>query len=291
MKKFILPLCIGTLLIVWIVIALTKKTKEPTLTPNTYSNLATTEDQNIIKNTLKKHNIKEKDIENLFYYVNYFNEAVKNEGLTTSGFQYTKQQPDYLDYDYLTALEKKNIDFMGTNCRISSFTLFKDFIRIWNPVATGATQSTKFDQSAIKNFPKKIFTEEEQKKFYTFFNDIPTQATKDQKIHIKNIQDYQKKNKITFANPDWTSLVSVWIHDDLDSALFIGHVWVLLKTDKNYVFLEKLSFDTPYVATVFTDKQALYAYLNKKYAKYTSQETAKPFIMENGELVIVTDKK
>ncbi len=257
------------------------------LLPKTYSNLSTKSSQDYIRKLLASSTIPEPNIENYFYYVDFFNDAVNNEGLTTGGFQSIAQQPDYLDYDYLTALEKKNFDFMGTNCRISSFTLFKDFIKIWTPTTSGASQVLTFDSSAIENFPEKIFTADETNNFYTFFNQIPTEATKDKTVHIRNIHNYRKEHKISFTNPKWVSLVSVWIHSDLDNAVFIGHIGVLIHNtaDNTYIFLEKLSFDTPYLATVFADKSAVYSYLMGKYGKYTSKETAKPFIMENGEVV------
>ncbi len=90
----------------------------------TYSNLTDKATQKFIKNTLKKYHIPQENIDNYFYYVDYFNKAVNNEGLIKKDFQPLAPTASNDDYpDYLTKLEKLNPDFMGTNCRISSFTL------------------------------------------------------------------------------------------------------------------------------------------------------------------------
>lgn len=81
-------------------------------------------------------------------------------------------------------------------------------------------------------------------------------------------------------------MVSVVMHDDLDgNNLFIGHVGVMVEDEEGALFVEKLSFQEPYQAWKFKNKESVYSYLLDKYAVDYSQETAQPFIMENVKLI------
>ncbi|MGQ7563556.1 DUF4300 family protein [Streptococcus suis] len=85
---------------------------------------------------------------------------------------------------------------------------------------------------------------------------------------------------------DKAKMVSVVMHDDLDgNNLFIGLVGVMVEDEEGALFVEKLSFQEPYQAWKFKNKEAVYSYLLDKYAVDYSQETAQPFIMENDKLV------
>ncbi len=249
-----------------------------------YSNLTDEASQNLIKNTLKKYNIPQENIDNYFYYVDYFNNVVGKDGLIKQGFkplQITTNNDSYPDY--LTKLEKHNPDFMGTNCRISSFTLLDDFIKIKNPLSSQENSSILiFDKSSIDNFPNKIFSNDEKQKFYTFFGGIKTPLTEDKNVHIKNIKNYWAKQGISINTPKGLSMIMMINHSDLDNELFIGHIGVLLENEGRYIFLEKLSFDLPYQAVIFSKKSQIKDYFMQKYSHYTTPNTANPFLMENG---------
>ncbi|HFI0581980.1 TPA: DUF4300 family protein [Streptococcus suis] len=85
---------------------------------------------------------------------------------------------------------------------------------------------------------------------------------------------------------DKAKMVSVVMHDDLDgNNLFISHVGVMVEDEEGALFVEKLSFQEPYQAWKFQNKEAVYSYLLDRYAVDYSQETAQPFIMENVKLI------
>ncbi|HFI0746786.1 DUF4300 family protein [Streptococcus sp. A22] len=85
---------------------------------------------------------------------------------------------------------------------------------------------------------------------------------------------------------DKAKMVSVVMHDDLDgNNLFISHVGVIVEDEEGALFVEKLSFQEPYQAWKFQNKEAVYSYLLDRYAVDYSQETAQPFIMENDKLI------
>ena len=68
--------------------------------------------------------------------------------------------------------------------------------------------------------------------------------------------------------------------------LFIGHVGVLLTADDGTLyFVEKVAFQEPYRLLHFADRTELSDYLMGKYDVSWGQNTAQPFIMENGELM------
>ncbi|WP_153297153.1 DUF4300 family protein, partial [Streptococcus pneumoniae] len=47
----------------------------------------------------------------------------------------------------------------------------------------------------------------------------------------------------------------------------------------------KLTFEEPYQAIKFASKEDCYKYLDTKYADYTGEGLAKPFIMDNDKWV------
>ncbi len=261
--------------------------KEKNIFKNTktfsYSNLTDEKIQNLVRNILAKYDLKESNIENYFYYVDYFNDTIEKEWLTKNGFkEITNFSRDWWYPYYLDKIQKKNLDFMGTNCRITSFTLFKDFLNIDN-LTDKVSQDLIFDESSIKNFPVKIFSDEEKQKFLTFFGGIPTPLVKDKKVHIENIKKYFKEHNIKFNTKPGFSIISMFNHNEFDNVLFIGHIWILLEADEKYLFLEKLSFDLPYQAVIFDKKSQVYDYFMKKYGDMITPETADPFLFENGE--------
>ena len=81
-------------------------------------------------------------------------------------------------------------------------------------------------------------------------------------------------------------MVSVVINDNLDgNYLFIGHVGVLIEDNGKYLFIEKLSFEEPYQAIKFPDKESCYKYLKEKFEDYKDPNVAPPFIMENNKYI------
>ena len=105
--------------------------------------------------------------------------------------------------------------------------------------------------------------------------------------HISNY-NYAKKN-IKFTNENKISLVSVFFHSLItpeENFLFIGHVGVLVPTsDGKLMFIEKLAFQEPFQAIKFDNRSQLNDYLMNKYDVEFDQPNARPFIMENDELL------
>ena len=60
-----------------------------------------------------------------------------------------------------------------------------------------------------------------------------------------------------------------------------------MPAEEGFLFVEKLTFEEPYQAIKFASKEDCYKYLATKYADYTGDGLAKPFIMDNEKWVEV----
>ena len=263
--------------------------KEEYLKKITYSNLVDKAAQSEVENVLKSAGISEKNIKSFFEGVNYFNNTVQNKSLVKEGFKITEElNPVYDQVAIQESWTKKSPVFIGQNCRITSFELMRDFISVGKPEIKD-TEQLFMDEDALKNFPVKIFTDNEKKQFESLFSTIKTENTKDISVHVEKVKEDWKKKNIKFNNRNKISLVSVFFHSEItpkESFLFIGHVGVLLPTsDEKLLFIEKLAFQEPYQAIKFDNRTQLNDYLMNKYDVEFNQPNARPFIMENNELM------
>ena len=103
------------------------------------------------------------------------------------------------------------------------------------------------------------------------------------------MQEEWKARCVEFRASERIRLITVFFHDkptEEESMLFIGHVGVLLTADDGTLyFVEKVAFQEPYRLLHFADRTELSDYLMGKYDVSWGQNTAQPFIMENGELM------
>lgn len=251
----------------------------------TYSNLADAPSRDEVKNALQSTGIAIDNIESFFQGVDHFNSTIEKKELTESGF--TKIDglvPQYDVFAMQDMWDAKNPEFIGYNCRITSYNLMKDFIS-FGQLDTENADWLIFDEMALVNSPEKVLNDSELEQFRTLYSFVPTEETKDIAAHVKNVQEDWKKKNIQFKNEDKLSLISVFFHDE-QGYLFIGHIGVLLPTeDGNLLFIEKVAFQEPYQAVKFTNRIELNDYLMNKYDTSWGQPTAKPFIMENDKLL------
>ena len=180
--------------------------------------------------------------------------------------------------------------FQGYNCRLTSFTLLRDFITFAakSPYTINDPNEVLFiDCESLRNTPKKLFTPEEEKQFLTLFTEVPTTNTKEVGVHLQNIQKAWQERGISFrykGDATKASLISVVFHSQItpeENFLFVGHVGVLVPFQEGLLFVEKLAFQEPYQAIKFADRKALNDYLMNHYNVEWNQPTAPPFVMEN----------
>ena len=254
-----------------------------------YSNLADKDTQQKVKESLENTGIDSNSINLFFKSVNYYNEATQNEGLIKSGFINSNNiNPTYDEVAIQKIWDKKNKNFPGFNCRITAFTFMKDYVKVEKPVVkTG--EMLFMDVESLKNMPFELFSKNEKDKFVNLFSEIPTKATKDVKVHVENVKNIWKERGVTFDKNSKISMISVFFHfndEPQENILFIGHVGILIpEKDGKLMFIEKLAFQQPYQVLKFNNRTELNDYLMNKYDTAWGQPVARPFIMENDELL------
>lgn len=255
----------------------------------TYSNLADEKTQNEVQGILKNSRISSQNINLFFQSVNYYNKKTENTDLIKSDFANSQNiNPTYDEAKIQKLWDKNSSNFVGFNCRITAFTLMKDFITTKNSLAKSG-EMLFMDMESLKNVPFKLFSETEKDKFVNLFSEIPTKATKDVKIHVENVKNVWKERGVKFDKNSKVSMISVFFHfndDPEENILFIGHVGILVPKDNGkLLFIEKLAFQQPYQVLKFNNRTELNDYLMNKYDTAWGQPVAKPFIMENDELL------
>ena len=271
-KQTLILLSIASLLLVGLAVFahIQKKEEKPS-----YSNLNSKASLSEVRSILSKH-LDKGSVDNFMNLVSDYNDTVGSVGLSGDFAPFSKT--DY-DVEKISSLwTAKHGDFIGTNCRINTYTLLKGKIKI--PQVKSDSELLFQDKDATDK--GKLFDAKDQENFEILFSRVKTEATQDVKIHAKHMEDYYKQ----FTFDDKARMLSVVVHDNLDGdSLFVGHVGVLVPTTDGYLFVEKLTFEEPYQAIKFASKKDCYKYLTTKYKDYTGPGLAKPFIMDNGKWV------
>lgn len=244
------------------------------------SNMASDESLSFVENALKDALGFDNDpaadsVDEFIAMVKDYNQTVGEENLI-SDFK-EGLNPIYDVGKLIENRDKADKNFPDTNCRINSYLLAADNMKVQK--AGEADDELLFmDMEKIKE--GKIFDDERTETFKKFFARVPTEDSKDPKVHGKVMEEYFRD----WSYPAKANLISVVINDKLDGDyLFIGHIGVLVPIDGGYIFVEKISFEEPYQAIKFKDKAQVYEYLKDKYKDYQDPDTAPPFIMDNGK--------
>lgn len=245
-----------------------------------YSNLVDKESQTLVAQAMTEAGISEAAVKAFLTNVNDYNMTVETTSLIKQGF--VDKVPQYDELALAEKWEDKKQLYIGNNCRMTSYGLMNDLVTISD--STTNTANLFMDKDAISYAPT-AWLDEDTARFTTLFGFVPTPNTKDVAVHVANLQHAWQERGIHFNEQAKASLISVVMHSTLDDQLFIGHAGVLVPQANGYLFIEKLSFQEPYQAVQLANKEQLNAYLMEKYDVSENQPEAKPFIMENGELL------
>ena len=255
----------------------TKTSDEVSKEEPIYSNMASKDSADEVRALLEAQLDKD-SVENYMKQVNEYNEIVSSVGLQGD---FTKFATTEYDVEKISKLwrEKKG-DFVGTNCRLNSFFLLKNNIEV--PGIKSDSELLFLDNDSIDK--GKLFDAKDKEAFNVLFSRVKTEATEDVKVHAKNMEKYFDNIKFD----ENARMLSVVLHDNLDGEyLFVGHVGVMVPDKDGFLFVEKLTFEEPYQAIKFASKEECYKYLQGKYADYTGEGLAKPFVMDNNKMVEV----
>lgn len=230
-------------------------------------------------------NVSRESAEMFFDHVDQINRFLLKEELT-GGFEMVPiSAPKYDPYALQERWAKEYPDFPGYCCRITAFSLFRDYMNI-QPDAAADTNYILMDLLALEEDPSAIPDEEGMNAYRTLYAGIQTENTKDVSVHLAHLQESWKQRGISF-NDGNMSLISVVFHDQIDGdMLFIGHTGVLFEyKDGTLYFIEKLAFQEPYQLVKVSSRAALSDYLMAKYDVEFNQPTASPFVLENDQLI------
>lgn len=267
----------------------TASTAKKTNNRGSYSNLVDSGSRKEVKKALVSAGISEDTVDAWLKDVKYYNDTIGNVSLVKKGFKSLgKKNPQYKEDSISKRWLKKNDMFIGYNCRITAYDLMKDYIKVKD--SSSADASLLFmDLDALDYSPNKKFSKKETAVFKSLFSTVQTSYTSDVNKHLKKWQKSWKKKGLTISKKTKASLISVVMHSSFgkkENELFVGHTGVLVPTkDNKLLFIEKLSFELPYQVTKFDNRDQLNNYLMGMYDTEWNQNTAKPFIMENTNLM------
>ena len=240
-----------------------------------YTNLNNQVSTEEVKSLLSAH-LDSNSVDAFFNLVNDYNTIVGSTGLSGdfTSFIHTEYDVDKISHLW----NQKKGDFVGTNCRINSYCLLKNSVTI--PKLEKNDQLLFLDNDAIDK--GKVLNSQDKEEFDILFSRVPTEATTDVQVHAEKMEKFFSQ----FQFNEKARMLSVVLHDNLDGEyLFVGHVGVLVPADDGFLFVEKLTFEEPYQAIKFASKEDCYKYLGTKYADYTGDGLAKPFIMDNDKWI------
>lgn len=243
-----------------------------------YTNLSSDETKEELKKALIDKGLNEGDVDSFMTKLDAYNENADANELA-SGFN--KYSDDVAYNNSMDKFTEKNPDFLGINCRITTFSLMKNSMDISKELEDKSSV-LDFDKKAISD--KSLLSEAEMKKFITYYAPI---NVKDEKANYEDLITKEFSERGIKFNNDMVKVISVYLNskDEIDgNILFIGHTGIMYEDQGKYYFLEKLSFQEPYQLLKFNSKKEIYDYLMKKYNQDMGEGTHEAIITENDKV-------
>ena len=243
-----------------------------------YTNLSSDETKDELKNALLDKGLNEGDVDLFMSNLNTYNESADTSELASS---FTKYSDNVAYNNSMDKFTERNPDFLGINCRITTFSLMKNSMDV-NKELEDKSSVLDFDKKAISD--KSLLSEDEMKKFITYYAPI---NVKDEKANYEDLITKEFIERGIKFNNDKVKVISVYLNskDEIDgNILFIGHTGLMYENQGKYYFLEKLSFQEPYQLLRFNSKKEIYDYLMKKYNQDMGEGTHEAIVTENDKV-------
>ena len=189
-KQTLILLSIASLLLVGLAVFahIHKKEEKPS-----YSNLNSKASLSEVRSILSKH-LDKGSVDNFINLVRDYNDTVGSVGLSGDFAPFTKT--DY-DVEKISSLwTAKHGDFIGTNCRINTYTLLKGKIKI--PQVKSDSELLFQDKDAIDK--GKLFDAKEQADFEILFSRVKTEVGH-VGVLVPTTDGYLFVEKLTFEEP------------------------------------------------------------------------------------------
>lgn len=266
MRKYTIFLCI---LIMVLLVSCGKAAKTDTekTTLAKYSNLVDSDAQNELKNDLLSIGVSEKVAETFISDVNDYNETIHNTTLIKSGYKPFDLSPIDYDDDTISDLwNQKYPRFMGYNCKLTAYYLYRDFLQI-TPIAdeSQTEMNMLFDLAPEKADGR--LSEYDIQRFNTLYQTVDIKSDSTVQECVEKIKDVWKNSKISFGASENSALITVYAEEDESDILEPVHAGLLISTGDSVRFLEKLSFMRPYQYSVFGSEEDLYTYLKNMFGR------------------------
>lgn len=243
-----------------------------------YTNLSSDETKDELKNALLDKGLNEGDVDSFMSNLDSYNESADTSELASN---FTKYSDDVAYNNSMDKFTEKNPDFLGINCRITTFSLMKNSMDV-NKEIEDKSSVLDFDKKAISD--KSLLSEDEMKKFITYYAPI---NVKDEKANYEDLITKEFSERGIKFNNDKIKVISVYLNskDEIDgNILFIGHTGLMYENQGKFYFLEKLSFQEPYQLLKFNSKKEIHDYLMKKYNQDMGEGTHEAIVTENDKI-------
>ena len=248
--------------------------------PVTLSNIASKEMQDEIKTLLINNNINEENADRYIKYINDFNERVKDKTLLKEEFVTVDSMSGLYNSIILEDRIAEDGSILGEiNCRLASFELFKEFVSTKGEIQVD--NYLIFDIEAIENNPIISFTDEDKKKYINLFNPIDIGNVKDTNQIVKLIKEELNKREVKIDNQGNVSLINIYMNDEIENKMFVGHSVVMIENADEYLIIEKFSPMDPFQISKFSSREDVKKYLLSRNDIYGSD--INPIILINNE--------
>lgn len=248
--------------------------------PVTLSNIASKEMQDEIKTLLINNNINEENADRYIKYINDFNERVKDKTLLKEEFVTVDSMSGLYNSIILEDRIAEDGSIFGEiNCRLASFELFKEFVSTKGEIQVD--NYLIFDIEAIENNPIISFTDEDKKKYINLFNPIDIGNVKDTNEIVKLIKEELNKREVKIYNQGNVSLINIYMNDEIENKMFVGHSVVMIENADEYLIIEKFSPMDPFQISKFSSREDVKKYLLSRNDIYGSD--INPIVLINNE--------
>lgn len=247
-----------------------------------YSNLVDSGVQSELKETLLSCGVPQNAVDIFLKDVNEYHETVENTTLVQSGYKVFDLSPVTYDEDKLSELWNKKFPvFMGYNCKLTAFFLYKSFVRSNSVVSESENEmSMLFTLSPEK--AQTHFSKADSDLFGTLYRTPKIKESMSQQECVEIIKNAWNEYGVTFDESDEIKLITVYTEDDYpEYHLEPVHAGLLFNGDERIFFLEKLSFVKPYQYSVFENEKDLYTYLKNSFGEDKKFFT----VMKNAEVI------
>lgn len=221
-------------------------------------------------------------------HVTQFNQCEGMPDLPNGYHSISTAQPDYDIYAMQDAWNAAYPDFIGYNCRITAFSLMGESITVKNTDAPD-TGTLFLDQEALQKDSSALFDDAELSRFLALFSTIEGENTDSSARQAELVRQAWENRGIAFEDELPLRLITVFFHNqysETENELTVAHAGVLFDCGANGLyFVEKLAFQAPYRVVRFEDRSELKDYLMALYDIEWGQPTARPFLLENGNIL------